>query len=147
VTPKVRAGFLGNRSLTLAEGAKIDCVGDTAFDSTQAGISTCTVTKNVYSDDGHVVLIERGSQINSEYRSNLAPGQKRVFILSARIKTPEGVTVEVDSRTPMRLDASVWANIRRRGGPVLHAPACGRRSAQRRERRSDQPLSRRAASP
>ena len=97
VTPKARAGFLGNRSLTLAEGAKIDCVGDTAFDSTQAGISTCTVTKNVYSDDGHVVLIERGSQINSEYRSNLAPGQTRVFILSARIKTPEGVTVEIDS--------------------------------------------------
>ncbi|RKE39489.1 type IV secretion system protein VirB10 [Paraburkholderia sp. BL23I1N1] len=97
VTPKARAGFLGNRTLVLAEGAKIDCVGDTAFDSTQAGISTCTVTKNVYSDDGRVVLIERGSQINSEYRSNLAPGQKRVFILSARIKTPEGVTVEIDS--------------------------------------------------
>ncbi|MFM0208086.1 type IV secretion system protein VirB10 [Paraburkholderia sediminicola] len=97
VTPKVRAGFLGNRSLILAEGAKIDCVGDTAFDSTQAGISTCTVTKNVYSDDGHVVLIARGSQINSEYRANLAPGQKRVFILSARIRTPEGVTVEIDS--------------------------------------------------
>jgi type IV secretion system protein VirB10 len=97
VTPKVRAGFLGNRSLILAEGAKIDCAGDTAFDSTQAGISTCTVTKNVYSDDGHVVLIERGSQINSEYRSNLAPGEKRVFILSARIRTPEGVTVEIDS--------------------------------------------------
>ncbi|MFM0758279.1 type IV secretion system protein VirB10 [Paraburkholderia strydomiana] len=97
VTPKVRAGFLGNRSLMLAEGAKIDCVGDTAFDSTQAGISTCTVTKNVYSDDGRVVLIGRGSQINSEYRLNLAPGQKRVFILAARIRTPEGVTVEIDS--------------------------------------------------
>lgn len=97
VTPRVSAGFLGNRSLILAEGAKIDCAGDTAFDSTQAGISTCTVTKNVYSDDGHVVLIERGSQINSEYRANLAPGQKRVFILSARIKTPKGVTVEIDS--------------------------------------------------
>ena len=97
VTAKVRAGFLGNRSLMLAEGAKIDCAGDTAFDSTQAGISTCTVTKNVYSDDGRVVLIGRGSQINSEYRSNLAPGQKRVFILSARIRTPEGVTVEIDS--------------------------------------------------
>lgn len=97
VTPRVQAGTLGNRSLVLAQGAKIDCVGDTAFDSTQAGISTCTVTKNVYSDDGCVVLIERGSQINSEYRSNLSPGQKRVFVLSARIKTPHGVTVEVDS--------------------------------------------------
>jgi type IV secretion system protein VirB10 len=96
-TPRVRAEMLGNRSLVLAQGAKIDCVGDTAFDSTEAGISTCTVTKNVYSDDGRVVLIERGSQINSQYRSNLSPGQKRVFVLSARIKTPHGVTVEIDS--------------------------------------------------
>lgn len=96
-TPRVRAGMLGNRSLVLAQGGKIDCVGDTAFDSTEAGISTCTVTKNVYSDDGRVVLIERGSQINSQYRSNLSPGQKRVFVLAARIRTPHGVTVEIDS--------------------------------------------------
>lgn len=96
-TPRVRAGLLGNRSLTLAQGAKIDCAGDTAFDSTEAGLSTCTVTKNVYSNDGRVVLIERGSQINSQYRSNLSPGQKRAFILAARIETPHGVTVEIDS--------------------------------------------------
>ncbi len=97
MTPRVQAGTLGNRSLVLAQGAKIDCAGDTAFDSTEAGLSTCTVTKNVYSDDGNVVLIERGSQINSQYRSNMSPGQKRVFVLSARIKTPNGVTVEIDS--------------------------------------------------
>ncbi|WP_233342941.1 type IV secretion system protein VirB10 [Burkholderia cepacia] len=96
-TPRVRAGTLGDRSLILAQGAKIDCAGDTAFDSTEAGLSTCTVTKNVYSDDGRVVLIERGSQINSQYRSNLSPGQKRTFILAARIETPHGVTVEIDS--------------------------------------------------
>jgi type IV secretion system protein VirB10 len=96
-TPRVLAGTLGNRNLILAQGAKIDCAGDTAFDSTEAGFSTCTVTKNVYSDDGRVVLIERGSQINSQYRSNLSPGQKRTFILAARIETPHGVTVEIDS--------------------------------------------------
>ncbi|AXL51177.1 type IV secretion system protein VirB10 [Paraburkholderia caffeinilytica] len=96
-TPRARAGVLGDRSLVLAEGAKIDCAGDTAFDSTEAGLSTCTVTKNVYSDDGRVVLIERGSQINSQYRSNLSPGQKRTFILAARIETPHGVTVEIDA--------------------------------------------------
>jgi type IV secretion system protein VirB10 len=96
-TPRVRATMLGNRSLILAQGAKIDCAGDTAFDSTDAGLFTCTATKNVYSDDGKVVLIERGSQINSQYRSHLSPGQKRVFVLSARIETPHGVTVEIDS--------------------------------------------------
>jgi type IV secretion system protein VirB10 len=96
-TPRVTATRLGNRNFILAQGAKIDCAGDTAFDSTEAGISTCTVTKNVYSDNGHVVLIERGSQVNSEYRANVAQGQRRVFILSARVKTPNGVTVAIDS--------------------------------------------------
>jgi len=94
---KAQATFIGNRSFLLTQGTKIDCAGDTAFDSTQAGISTCTVTRNVYSDDGRVVLIERGSQINCEYRANLAPGQRRVFILSARISTPYGVIVQIDS--------------------------------------------------
>ena len=115
--PKVMAAFIGNRSLLLAQGTKIDCSGDTAFDSTQAGISTCTVARNVYSDDGHVVLIERGSQINCEYRANLSPGQRRVFILSARIATPHGVTVQIDSPVAdalgrMGMDGSIdnhWA--------------------------------------
>jgi type IV secretion system protein VirB10 len=96
-TPRVTATRLGNRNFILAQGAKIDCAGDTAFDSTEAGISTCTVTKNVYSDNGQVVLIERGSQVNSEYRANVAQGQRRVFILSARVKTPNGVIVAIDS--------------------------------------------------
>jgi type IV secretion system protein VirB10 len=96
-TPRMTASMLGDRDFILAQGAKIDCVGDTAFDSTEAGIATCTVTKNVYSDNGHVLLIERGSQVNTEYRGNMAQGQRRVFILSVRIKTPTGVTVQIDS--------------------------------------------------
>ncbi|PXX23080.1 MULTISPECIES: type IV secretion system protein VirB10 [Burkholderia] len=124
VTPRMQAATLGNRSLVLAQGGKIDCVGDTAFDSTEAGFSTCTVTKNVYSDDGRVVLIERGSQINSQYRSNLSPGQRRVFVLAARIKTPNGVTVEIDSPAAdalgrMGIDGDVDNHWRQRIGAAM----------------------------
>lgn len=93
----VQASLIGNRDLRLSAGAKIPCAGDTAFDSTLAGISTCTVTSNVYSDNGHVLLIERGSTVNTEFRSAPAQGQRRVFILSARIQTPNGVVVQIDS--------------------------------------------------
>ncbi|PLZ00421.1 type IV secretion system protein VirB10 [Burkholderia sp. WAC0059] len=93
----VQAGLTGNRDLRLSAGAKIPCAGDTAFDSTLAGISTCTVTSDVYSDNGHVLLIERGSTVNTEFRSAPAQGQRRVFILSARIQTPGGVRVQIDS--------------------------------------------------
>lgn len=93
----VPAGLTGNRDLRLSAGAKIPCAGDTAFDSTLAGISTCTVTSDVYSDNGHVLLIGRGSTVNTEFRSAPAQGQRRVFILSARIQTPDGVIVQIDS--------------------------------------------------
>ena len=92
-----QAGLTGNRDLRLSAGAKIPCAGDTAFDSTLAGISTCTVTSDVYSDNGHVLLIGRGSTVNTEFRSAPAQGQRRVFILSARIQTPDGVTAQIDS--------------------------------------------------
>lgn len=92
-----QASLMGNRDLRLSAGAKIPCAGDTAFDSTLAGISTCTVTSNMYSDNGHVLLIERGSTVNTEFRSAPAQGQRRVFILSARIQTPNGVVVQIDS--------------------------------------------------
>jgi|GEM_PF-979397 len=92
-----QAGIVGNRDLRLSAGAKIACAGDTAFDSTLAGISACTVTSDVYSDNGHVLLIERGSTVNTEFRSAPAQGQRRVFILSARIQTPGGVFVQIDS--------------------------------------------------
>ncbi|NGM80173.1 type IV secretion system protein VirB10 [Burkholderia multivorans] len=98
--PQIHAtqvGLVGNRDLRLSAGAKIACAGDTAFDSTLAGISTCTVTSDVYSDNGHVLLIERGSTVNTEFRSAPAQGQRRVFILSARIQTPGGVFVQIDS--------------------------------------------------
>ncbi|WP_454872537.1 type IV secretion system protein VirB10 [Paraburkholderia xenovorans] len=96
-THATQAGLTGNRDLRLSAGAKIACAGDTAFDSTLAGISTCTVTSDVYSDNGHVLLIERGSTVNTEFRSAPAQGQRRVFILSARIQTPGGVFVQIDS--------------------------------------------------
>ncbi|KVU84461.1 hypothetical protein WK76_25000 [Burkholderia ubonensis] len=92
-----QASVVVNRDLLLSAGAKIPCAGDTAFDSTLAGVSTCTVTSNVYSDTGKVLLLERGSTVNTEFRSLPTQGQRRVFILSARIETPHGVKVPIDS--------------------------------------------------
>jgi type IV secretion system protein VirB10 len=96
-TPTAAASFLGDRNFLLTKGTTVDCVLDTALDSTAPGITSCTVTKNIYSDNGHVVLIERGSQVMGEYQSNVHQGQKRIFVLWDRIKTPLGVIVSLDS--------------------------------------------------
>jgi type IV secretion system protein VirB10 len=56
------------------------------------------VQRNVYGDDGRVLLIERGSHIDGEYRiASVKPGTVRIPVLWTRIRTPKGVTVDIDS--------------------------------------------------
>lgn len=96
-TGKRKAGHIGNRSTLLAKGSFINCVLQTRLDSTVPGMSSCSVTRNVYSDDGKVVLIERGSTVSGEYRADMKQGQSRIHVLWSRVKTPNGIVVNLDS--------------------------------------------------
>ncbi|MBE0437532.1 MAG: type IV secretion system protein VirB10, partial [Methylomicrobium sp.] len=91
------AGHLGNRNFMLAKGSFIDCALQTKLVSTVPGMTACVVTRNIYSDNGKVLLIERGSTISGEYKSNIRQGQRRIYVLWSRIKTPNGVIINLDS--------------------------------------------------
>jgi len=91
------ASLMKNRSFILAKGSMIDCALQTRLDSTVPGMTSCVVTRNIYSDNGKVVLIEKGSKATGEYQANVRQGQARIFILWSRIKTPHGVLINLDS--------------------------------------------------
>ncbi|MEO6280200.1 type IV secretion system protein VirB10 [Roseateles sp.] len=97
-TPKVTASMLGNRSLTLPKGTAFTCALKTKVISAASGLVGCQVQRNVFSDDGRVMLIERGSHLDGEYRiASVRPGTVRIPVLWTRIRTPLGVTVDIDS--------------------------------------------------
>ncbi|MBQ1765082.1 MAG: type IV secretion system protein VirB10 [Aquincola sp.] len=97
-TPKVAATLLGNRSLTLPKGTAFTCALKTKVISATSGLVGCQVQRNVFSDDGRVLLIERGSHLDGEYRiTSVKPGTVRIPVLWTRIRTPLGVTVDVES--------------------------------------------------
>jgi type IV secretion system protein VirB10 len=96
-TAQVSASKLGRRSFVLAKGAFIPCVLETQMVSNVFGMASCVVTQNVYSDDGKVLLIERGSKVTGNYGSNLRNGDSRLAVVWDRIKTPKGITVDVNS--------------------------------------------------
>lgn len=98
-TPQVSARKFGDRSYLLARGSFIPCVLETQLISTVAGSSNCVVPEHVYSENGKVLLIEKGSKIIGEYRSDVKQGDVRIAILWQRIKTPTGVVIDVDSPT------------------------------------------------
>jgi type IV secretion system protein VirB10 len=97
-TPRVMAGLLGNRSLTLPKGTAFTCALKTKVISAASGFVSCQVQRNVFSDDGRVLLIERGSHMDGEYRvASVRPGTVRIPVLWTRIRTPLGVTVDIES--------------------------------------------------
>lgn len=105
-TPLRTAGSIGNRNFILAKSSFIDCALQTKLDSTVPGMTSCVVTRNIYSDNGKVLLIERGSTISGEYQSNVQQGMKRIFVLWSRLKTPNGIIVELESPGADSLGAS-----------------------------------------
>lgn len=96
-TPMVQAARLGNLNMLLPKGRTIDCGMSMRIISALAGQASCVVTQNVYSANGKVLLIERGSEAVGEYRSGVSIGQKRLFVLWNRVITPGGVVINLNS--------------------------------------------------
>lgn len=96
-TPAVRASYMGDRSLLLPKGAFINCVLETKLDTTVPGMTSCVVPRNIYSANGKVLLIERGSKVIGEYKGAVENGLNRIFVLWTQIQTPKGVRVSLDS--------------------------------------------------
>jgi len=93
----VRAARLPNRNLLVTQGTSIPCVLETAMSSDVAGFVSCVVLRDVMSDSGNVVLMEKGTQVVGEYRGNVRRGSKRLFVLWTRAKTPTGVIAALAS--------------------------------------------------
>jgi len=97
-TPTVQARLLGDRSLLVAKGTLFTCSLKTRVITATSGLVGCQVMRNVFSDDGRVLLIERGSHLDGEYRIvQVRPGLTRIPVLWTRVRTPTGAVVDLDS--------------------------------------------------
>ena len=126
-TTRVAAAQLGNRSLTLPKGTAFTCALKTKVVSAASGFIGCQVLRNVFSDDGRVLLIERGSHMDGEYRAtSVRPGTVRIPVLWTRIRTPLGVTVDIDSpgHRPARRIRHRWLRRQPLGASASAPPCC-----------------------
>ncbi|RWC25261.1 MAG: TrbI/VirB10 family protein [Mesorhizobium sp.] len=81
----------------VAQGTMIKGVLETAIQSDLAGMVRAVVSEDVWSFDGRRVLIPGGSRLIGEYRSGLATGQTRVFIVWTRLLRSDGMSVQLGS--------------------------------------------------
>ncbi|MBK1781618.1 type IV secretion system protein VirB10 [Advenella sp. WQ 585] len=106
VTTSAVARQRADLTYLLKKGTNISCTLDTKIVTTHPGITRCIVNKDVYSSNGKVLLIERGSEVIGEQTAALLQGQARVFVLWNAIDTPNGVALDINSPTADSLGAS-----------------------------------------
>lgn len=95
--PPARATQIANPSTLIPQGVMIAAVLETAINSDLPGFVRAVVSRDVSSFDGSAVLIPRGSRLVGQYRSELALGQRRAFVVWTRLIRPDGATIQIGS--------------------------------------------------
>jgi len=85
-------------NLSLARGTLIPCSMNTRLISMVSGQLTCTVSEDLYSVNGNVLLLEKGSMAVGSYKSEqMQNGTNRLYAIWDDIRTPNNVIVSVGS--------------------------------------------------
>jgi len=121
----VRGRAMPHRNFLITAGTQIPCVLQTALDSSQPGLASCMIPSPVFSDNGRVILLDKGTRVLGEYRGGLQQGQNRLFVVWNRAITPRGVSISLGSPAadalgragmPGRTETFFW---KRFGGALL----------------------------
>jgi type IV secretion system protein VirB10 len=94
---KARATTLRNLDSLVPQGAVIPAVLETAVNSDLPGFTRAVVSRDVKSFDGSQVLIPRGSRLIGQYKSGVALGASRLFVIWTRVIRPDGVAIDIAS--------------------------------------------------
>lgn len=92
-----KAARIGQPSEVIAQGTIIPAVLETAINSDLPGYTRAIVSRDVRSFDGKKVLIPRGSRLIGQYKSGLATGETRAFIIWNRLIRPDGMSIQLSS--------------------------------------------------
>ena len=102
-TPVALAKRFPDQFLMLPRGRQADCILTGRIIDEVPGFTSCVLSQNLYSDNGRVLLLERGSELSGEYGITNQSGSERLFVTWQRIKTPLGIEIDLGSPGADRL--------------------------------------------
>ncbi|PUA41499.1 conjugal transfer protein [Pseudomonas protegens] len=85
------------RKYLLRHNTYTSCVLYTEIITDYPGLIDCRLTEPLYSADGSTVLAEAGDRLTGEQRTEIKPGQARVFTTWTELETASGVRAKLDS--------------------------------------------------
>ncbi|TSB02609.1 type VI secretion protein [Sphingorhabdus contaminans] len=88
---------MANPGATIVAGTLIPAVLETAINSDLPGYTRAFVSQDVRSFDNKTVLLPRGSRLIGQYKSGVAAGQKRAYVIWTRAIRPDGISIDLGS--------------------------------------------------
>ncbi|HNW18936.1 MAG TPA: TrbI/VirB10 family protein [Sphingorhabdus lacus] len=88
---------MANPAATIVAGTLIPAVLETAINSDLPGYTRAFVSQDVRSFDNKTVLLPRGSRLIGQYKSGVAAGQKRAYVIWTRAIRPDGISIDLGS--------------------------------------------------
>lgn len=70
-----RASLIVDRNMFITRGTFLDCALGATISSDVPGMTSCRITRDIYSTSGKVLLLERGSRITGQYQGGLQRGK------------------------------------------------------------------------
>lgn len=87
-----------DQNYLLPKGTYIECSLNTRIVSQVKGGVACTVSNDVYSANGNVLLVEKGSKITGMFKADqMNDGVNRLFVIWQEIRTPNNLVIPVFS--------------------------------------------------
>ena len=128
-----KATRMKNPGQTVSQGTLIPAVLETAINTDVPGYVRAVVSSDVRSFDGSRVLVPRSSRLIGQYKSGVAGGQNRAYVIWTRLIRPDGVSVAlaspaVDAIGQTGLAGKVDSHFLKRFGSALLLSVVGRAS-------------------
>ena len=125
---------MSDPAMTVTQGTLIPAVLETAINTDLPGYVRAVVSEDVKSFDGSRVLVPRSSRLIGQYKSGLAAGQTRAYVIWSRLIRPDGVSVAlaspaVDFAGRSGLDGKVDSHFLKRFGAAALLTVIGGLSA------------------
>jgi len=119
-----KATRMKNPGQTVSQGTLIPAVLETAINSDLPGYVRAVVSSDIRSFDGSRILVPRSSRLIGQYKSGVANGQTRAYVMWTRLIRPDGVSVAlaspaVDATGQTGLTGTVDGHFMKRFGSAL----------------------------
>ncbi|TAK74289.1 MAG: TrbI/VirB10 family protein [Gammaproteobacteria bacterium] len=96
-TPTATATRMEHPETTLAQGTMITATLEARIASDLPGMIRAVTSEDIYSEDGSLVLLPKGSRLIGQYTNAISQGQQRVFVIWQRVIRPDHISIQINS--------------------------------------------------